>query len=72
MDGVTSASRAETHNVEPGVTYGSRFMDPLAATVLAVPFAAGRELLLRIRYVKVMVFSLVSLRGLQKHSESQH
>lgn len=46
-------------------------MEPLAATVLAVPFMAGRELLLRMRYENVMVFSLVSLRGLHKQSKGQ-
>ena len=37
----------KTYIVEPGVTDGSRFMELLAATVLAVPLAAGRALLLR-------------------------
>lgn len=32
-----------THNAELGVLYGSRFMELLAATELAVQFMAGRE-----------------------------
>ena len=44
---VDRGGTSETHSVEPGVTDGRRFMELLAATVLAVPLAAGRELLLR-------------------------
>jgi len=47
-------------------------MELLAATVLAVPFLAGRELLLSSLYEKVMVFSLVSLRGLHQHKILKH
>ena len=36
--------RRRTYSVEPGVTYGSTFMELPAATVLTVPFMLGREL----------------------------